>query len=215
MYLEQQKNQKLKKQEELTRSATLSLISKQYNPTENLSKKFEKSKGLFDTELRRDHKLEKAKENYRKNFSAKKEESVRGVNNTFKGKKNLLFKEQRLEIIDYYEMNQKIIDSKIKTPITREENEKYFKDVKRINSVIVEKDRMKKREDRDRDLGLLKTSKSFIEGDNMKVNRASTPNRLQMSIKNSPVVQRSASKIEVSKRLDFSQSNISRSPMKK
>jgi hypothetical protein len=214
MYLEQRKNLKLKKQEELTRSATLSLISKQYNPTENLSKKFEKSKGLFGSELTRDHRLEKAKENYHKNLTVKKQDPLRGVNNTFKANKNLLFKEQRLEIIDYYEMNQKIIDSKIHTPISQEENEKFFKDIKKINCVIVEKERMKKKEERDKDLGLLKTSKSFIERDNSKSIRIGTPNKIHMS-KVSPVVHRSASKIEVSKKLDFSQSNISRSPIRK
>jgi len=215
MYLEQRKNSRLKKQEDLTRSATLSLISKQYNPTENLSKKFEKSKGLFGTELTRDHMLEKAKENYQKNFSAKKQAPALSINNTFKAKKNLLFKEQRLEIIDYYEMNQKIIDSKIHTPITQEENEKFFKDIKKINCVIVEKERMKKKEERDKDIALLKSSKSFVERDNSKYIRIATPNKLQINNKNSSIVHRSASKIDVSKKLDFSQSNISRSPIRK
>ncbi len=214
MYLDQQRSQKLKKQEELTRSATLCLISSQYNETENLVKKFQDTKGLFDSEKRKDYRFEKAKENYKKKMNA---QNV--VNNTSSGKKGVLLKEQRIEIIDYYEMNQKLIDSKIQTKTTKEDNLQFFKDVKKLNTMLVEKARMKKQEEREKELSVLRTSKSAIGvgGINFGLNdynRISTPTKSPNRIPQdyNETMNRSASKIEIKQRLDFSKS---RSPLRK
>jgi hypothetical protein len=109
----------------LIQSATKSLISNQQNKNNYLYQQFQKSRHLFDSENRVDHRLKRAKEKVELKKNAP-------FPNTARSGKSKLVNEQRFEILDYYEMNQKVIDS---TKESLYENEKLFKNIKKLNEM--------------------------------------------------------------------------------
>jgi hypothetical protein len=123
-FVEDKRKEKIQRQEDLTRTVTLDLISKQNNQKAQLCSKFIESKGLFDTERRKDYVLERAKQNL--NRSARLDVK----------KKNYILNDKRLEITDYYAKNQKKIDEKNQIDEAKENQEKYFSDLKKINCML-------------------------------------------------------------------------------
>lgn len=125
MFVENKRNEKLKRQEELIQNATVSLISNQHNKNNYLYQQFQKSRHLFDSENRIDHVRKRALEK----ADLKKELPV-GASRT--SGKTKIINEQRLEILDYYEMNQKLIDKRRES---QEENEKLFENIKKLGEM--------------------------------------------------------------------------------
>ena len=101
------------------------MISNQYNKKNYLYQQFQKSRHLFDSENRVDHVLKRAQ----KKIELKNEQPIA---NTARANKSKIVNEQRLEILDFYEMNQKLIE---KRKESQEENEKLFIDMKKLSEM--------------------------------------------------------------------------------
>lgn len=118
IFQQTKKNEKVKKQQGMIESASMSLISNRNNKANDLADNFENARGLFDDALRVDYVKERAKKHSENRDSLKSK-----IINKARG-------EQRIEIVDYYEMNDKLINKNVKSV---EDNDSYFRDVKRLN----------------------------------------------------------------------------------
>jgi hypothetical protein len=142
--------------------------------------------------------------------------------NTSLGTKKLI-SEQRLEILDYYEMNQKYIDINNKGK-DFQENVDFFKDVKKINEMLVGEIKMKKEKEEESKNGVssaasmksmtMKNSRSVStyrppRKDNItspkSINKAATPTVKTLRNTSQPkIVDRSL----IGKKLDFNKSPV-------
>ena len=199
----------MQEQQELTNSAALSLISSKKTEKEKLTKKFEDMKGLFSTEFRKDHKLIKA------------QQKIQNEQNFRNKCRTTVIPDQRQEIIEYYEMNQKLIENS-KNDVDQKEMDYFFKDVKKINSQIVNNKKMENlKTDRSTTVTLNKTRSNkekygkFVKDVNIDVtistagksisNEITKPTRsIGISIKNKDIESSSRSRSQVK----------SKSPMK-
>ena len=147
--------------------------------------------------------FEKAKENYTKSNNL----NSANVNKN----KNYIIKEQRHEIIDYYEMNQKIIDSKTQSNNNQQESERFFTDVKKINNMLVKTDKIKKEEDKTKDTQVRNTRMSMnMSGLKRELNMSS----ISSTIKTPRLASSRRSGSDIKQKLDLTKVNKPKIPLK-
>jgi hypothetical protein len=180
LYIQAIKEDKLKQHQKMIDSAALSLISRRSTVHEDLIKNFENSQSTFDNKIfSEDHVRERAKERI---------EKKKQIENTFHGKRKLnILHDKRIEIVDYYEMNDNLI-KKNNTITLGEDNEKLFKDLKKINIIVLND--IKAQNQENKRLGKEKGTVSRNESNKRAVNTSKSLNRSpkveSVTIKKSP-----------------------------